>query len=96
MANVHQPVAGAHHHVPRPGTYGIAVPAGLPGRARSLHTPRIHAQTALAATIPVGRTCFFFKLDILEWRGLGAAVAHELFQHHVAPTTSYLGPGLGT
>jgi hypothetical protein len=43
MADVRQPVAGANRHVPRPGTYGTAAPAGLPSRTRSLHAPGIHA-----------------------------------------------------
>jgi hypothetical protein len=43
MADVRQPVAGAHRRVPRPGTYGTAAPVGLHGRTRSLHTLGIHA-----------------------------------------------------
>jgi hypothetical protein len=96
MTDVCQPVAGAHRHVPRPGTYGTAAPAGLPSHTRPLHTPGIHAWATTTTTIPACRTCSFSRLDILEWHGLGPAIAHKLLQHHDAPTTSYLGSGLGS
>jgi hypothetical protein len=89
MVDVGQPMAGADRHVPRPGTYGTAVFAGLSGHTRSLHAPRIHARAAATATVLAGRTCSFSRLDILEWRRLGPAIARELLQHHGAPTTSY-------
>jgi hypothetical protein len=95
MDDVRQPVAEAHRHVPRPGTYGTVAPAGLHGRARSLHALGIHARAA-AATVPASRTCTFSRMDILEWRELGPVVTRELLQHHDSPTTSYLGSELGS
>jgi hypothetical protein len=95
MADVRQPMVGVHHHVPLPGTYGLAAPAGFPTHARSLHALRIHAWVA-AATVPAARTYSFSRLDNLEWCGLRPAVANELLQHHGAPTTSCLHPRLGS
>jgi hypothetical protein len=52
-------------------------------------------QAAATDLEPIGRTDSSSRLDILEWCGLGPTVTQELLQHHGAPTTSYLDPGLG-
>jgi hypothetical protein len=59
-----QPMAGTHHHVPQPSTYRTVAAAGFHGCARSLHAPRIHSWAAEAATVPIGRTWTFSRLDI--------------------------------
>jgi hypothetical protein len=96
MADVRQPVVGAHHDVPRPHSSGAAAPTGLHGHAGHLHVPRIHGRAATtAAIVPAGRTCSFSRLDILEWRRLGPTIARQLLQDHDASAASCLGPGLG-
>jgi hypothetical protein len=55
----------AHRHLPRPGTHGTAVSAGLPGRTGPLHAPRDScpdSSSHCTNRLPYS----FSRLDILE------------------------------
>jgi hypothetical protein len=82
MADVREPVVGAHSHVPRPDAHRPAATADFHGHNGALHPTGLCPRAATA--IPVGPSYASSELDTLEWRGLGPAVARELLQHHDA------------
>jgi hypothetical protein len=89
MADVCEPVAGAHRHVPRPIAHRPATAAGFHGHDEALHPTGLYPQEA--ATVPAGPSCASSELGTLERRRLGPAVARELLQHHGATTAPQLG-----
>jgi hypothetical protein len=91
LADLRQPVAGAHRHIPRSASGRFSAPAGPDGRARLLPSSGIHTRAAAAGLVSIPDTS---QLVTLDWFGLRPAVASELLQHHGAySTTRY--PGLG-
>jgi hypothetical protein len=88
MADVCEPVAGAHHHVPRPVAHWPAMATGLHGHDRALHPIGLCPRAATA--VPIGPSCASSELGTLEQRGLGPTVARELLQHHGATAAPQL------
>jgi hypothetical protein len=95
MADLRSPVAGAHNYVPRPRARWTAASSGLRVHTEPLRVsrPPIQATAAAAGAVPVGRPSP--RMEPLARRRLGLAVAGQFLQHHDAPPTTYLGPGLG-
>jgi hypothetical protein len=89
MANVCEPVIGAHCHVPQPGAHRPAAVAGFHGHDGALHPTGLCPWSAIA--VPAGPSCASFGLGTLEWCGLGPAVTRELLQHHGTTTAPQLG-----
>jgi hypothetical protein len=91
LADLRQPMAGAHRHVPRSASGRFPVPAGPDGRARLLPSSEIHTRATAAGLVSAPDTS---QLVTLDWFRLGPAVAGKLLQHHGAySTTRY--PRLG-
>jgi hypothetical protein len=82
MANVCEPVAGAHRHVPQPVTHRPATVASFSDHDGALHPTGLCPWAATA--VPAGPSCASSGLGTMERRGLGPAVARELLQHHGA------------
>jgi hypothetical protein len=89
MADVREPVTGAHHHVTQLGTHRPAVAAGFHGHNGALHPTGLCLRAA--AAVPVGPSYASSGLDTLERHGLGPAVVHKLLQHHGATAAPQLG-----
>jgi hypothetical protein len=89
MADVCEPVVGAHRHVPRPVAHRPATAAGFHGHDRALHPTGLCPRAAVA--VPAGPSCASSGLGTLERRGLGPAVARELLQHHDVTAAPQLG-----
>jgi hypothetical protein len=79
MADVREPVAGAHCHVPWPGAHRPAAAAGFRGHDGALHPTELCPR---AAAVPAGPSYASSGLGTLERRRLGPAVTRELLQHH--------------
>jgi hypothetical protein len=89
MADVREPVAGAHCHVRRPGAHLPAVVVVFHGHHGDLHPTELCPRAA--AAVPAGPSCASSGLGTLEWHGLGPAVAHELLQHHGTTVIPQIG-----
>jgi hypothetical protein len=91
LADLRQPMAGAHRHVPWSVSGRFLAPAGPDGRARLLPSSGIHTRVAAAGLVSTPVTS---QLVTMDWFGLGPAVAGELLQYHGAYSTTHY-PGLG-
>jgi hypothetical protein len=91
LADLRQPVAGVHRHVPRSTSGRLPAPAGPDGHTWLLSSSGIHTRTAAAGFVSAPSTS---QLVTLNWFGLGPAVAGELLQHHGAYSTTHY-PRLG-
>jgi hypothetical protein len=89
MADVCEPIVGAHRYIPRPIAHWPLMVAGFHGHDGALHPTRLCPRAA--AVVPAGPSCASFGLGTLEWCGLGPAVAHELLQHRGATAAPQLG-----
>jgi hypothetical protein len=89
MADVREPVAWAHRHVPRPSVHRTAAAAGFHGHDGALYPTRLCPW--IVAVVPVGPSCTSSGLGTLEQRELGPAVVSELLQHHGATAAPQFG-----
>jgi hypothetical protein len=94
MADLRPPVAGAHDYVPWPRARWTAASVGLRGHIEPLRVsqPHVWVTAAAAAAVPASRPGP--RMEPLARGKLGPAVAGQLLQHHGAPLTPFLGPGL--
>jgi hypothetical protein len=89
MADVCEPVVGAHRHVPRPVAHRPATAAGFHGHDRALHPTGLCPWAAVS--LPAGPSRASSGLGTLKRRVLGPAVARELLQHHDVTAAPQLG-----
>jgi hypothetical protein len=64
MADVREPIAGAHCHVPRPGAHQPTAATGFHGHDGVLHPTGLCPRAA--AAVPAGPSCASFRLGTLE------------------------------
>jgi hypothetical protein len=91
LADLRQPLAGAHRHVPRSASGRFPAPSGTDGRAQLLPSSGIRTRATAADLVSAPDTS---QLITMDWFRLGPAVASELLQHHGAYSTTHY-PGLG-